>query len=308
MRTHHMNNAWTLIIVLVMTSVLISCTEKPVKQEAAEAPQQVEEPLFTEPIGIAPFTFRHSFPNGVAETLDTIQNMGFTEIEGGGGDMDAHEYKKLCDKRGLSIPSMGAGYEQLINNTQQVIDRATVYGAKYIMCAWIPHETGHFNKQDMDKAIADFNQVGKKLNEHGLTLSYHTHGYEFIAHEEGTLFDYMMQNTDPEYVSYEMDIFWVHFGGGDPVALLEKYPDRWKMLHIKDMKKGIQKDMTGLTDHEHDVTLGTGQVDVEGVMRMAKKIGIEHYFIEDESSRIISQIPESITYLRSLPLKGPLSF
>jgi sugar phosphate isomerase/epimerase len=296
-----MKNIFWLTAILVMVS--ISCSQKQSEQTSAESESvTVTQPLFTGEIGIAPYTFRRSFPNGVAETLDTIQNMGFTEIEGGGSQMDPHEYKKLCDERGLSIPSMGAGYEQLTTDLQQVIDRAKVYGSKYIMCAWIPHETGNFSKEDMDKAIEDFNRVGKELHENGLTLSYHTHGYEFVDYEDGTLFDYMLENTDPEYVTYQMDIFWVHFGGGDPVALLRKYPERFKMLHVKDMKKGIPKDHTGLTDPEHDVTLGTGQIDVEGVLRAARDIGIEHYFIEDESSRIIEQIPLSIQYMRSLTL------
>ena len=290
------------LITLLLVVFFAACSQQQTEQQSVEGLEPQLEPLFTAEIGIAPYTFRRSFPNGVAETLDTIQNMGFTEIEGGGNNMDPQEYKKLCDDRGLSIPSMGAGYEQLTTNLPEIIERAKVYGSKYIMCAWIPHETGNFSKADMDKAIEDFNRVGKELHEHGLTLSYHTHGYEFVDYNGGTLFDYMMENTDPEYVSYEMDIFWVHFGGGDPVALLRKYPDRFKMLHVKDMQKGIEKDHTGLTDPEHDVTLGTGQVDIEGVIRAAKDIGIEHYFIEDESSRIIQQIPESIAYLKSLKL------
>jgi len=90
--------------------------------------------------------------------------------------------------------------------------------------------------------------VGKILKENGLTLCYHAHGYEFLEYQGGTLLDYMMEQTDPEYVSYEMDIFWIQFGGGNPVELLDKYGDRWKLMHIKDMKKGIKKDLTGLTD------------------------------------------------------------
>ena len=97
-----------------------------------------------------------------------------------------------------------------------------------------------------------------------------------------------------------MDIFWVQFGGGDPVALLNKYGDRWKLLHLKDMKKGIKKDLTGGTDVEYNVPLGTGQLDMEGILKAAKKIGIAHYFIEDESSVVVQQVPESIAYLRSL--------
>lgn len=281
-----------IILTLVATAALWN--SKPIQA------QQTGDPIFTAEIGVAPYTFRRSFPNGVAATLDTIKMMGFTEIEGGGGRMDAMEYKKLCDERGLSIPSMGTGYKQLVENTQEIIDRAKIYGAKYIMCAWIPHETGDFNFENAKKAVEDFNQAGKTLAENGLTLCYHAHGYEFREHGGGTLLDYMMDQTNPEYVSYEMDIFWIQFGGGDPVKLLEKYGDRWKLMHVKDMKKGIKKDLTGLTDPEHDVALGTGQVDIEGVMRAAQKVGIKHYFIEDESSRIITQIPQSISYLRSL--------
>jgi sugar phosphate isomerase/epimerase len=97
-----------------------------------------------------------------------------------------------------------------------------------------------------------------------------------------------------------MDIFWIQFGGGDPVALLKKYGSRWKLMHVKDMRKGIKKDLTGLTSPENDVTLGTGEIDIPAILKQAKKNGILHYFIEDESSNITTQVPESISYLKSL--------
>ncbi len=262
--------------------------------------QESSIPLFTEDLGIAPFTFRRSFPNGVAQTLDTIQSMGFTSIEGGGNRMDALEYKKLCEARGLKIPSMGSGYEDLLNNPRPIIERAKVYGAKYIMCAWIPHKTGSFSFEDAEKAVKDFNEIGKNLKKNNLTFCYHVHGYELIDYEDGTLLDYIIENTNPEYVSFEMDIYWVQFGGGNPAHLLRKYPNRWKLMHLKDLKKGTLKDHTGLTDPENDVTLGEGELDIPGIIRAAQEVGVEHYFIEDESSRIIQQIPESIAYLRSL--------
>jgi sugar phosphate isomerase/epimerase len=112
--------------------------------------------------------------------------------------------------------------------------------------------------------------------------------------------DYIIQNTNPEYVSFEMDIMWVYFGGGDPVALLKKYKDRWKLMHLKDLKKGTPKDMTGLTSPENDVAIGTGELDIPAILKQAKKAGIKHYFIEDESSIYMKQIPQSINYIRSL--------
>ena len=262
--------------------------------------QKNTKALYTAPLGVQAYTFRKSFPIDVAKTLDTIKMMGFTEIEGGGGRITPQEFKKLCDERGISIPSTGAGYEQLVKNPDSVVYRAKALGANYVMCSWIPHKTGSFNLENAKKAVEDFNAAGKILKENGLTLCYHVHGYEFWPHEGGTLLDYIIQNTNPEYVSFEMDVLWTQFGGGDPVALLKKYGNRWKLLHLKDLRKGVKKDLTGGTSQENDVPLGTGEIDIPGILKQANKIGIKHFFIEDESSNVNVQVPQSIAYLKSL--------
>jgi len=260
-----------------------------------------QKQLFTAPIGLQTYTFRRSMGKYPAKVLDTIKMMGITEIEGGGGGgLTLQEFKKLCDDRGISIPSTGTGYDQLVAKTDSVVYRAKTLGAKYVMCAWIPHDNNVFTLENAKKAVEDFNKAGKTLKENGLTFCYHAHGYEFQPYENGTLLDYLMKNTNPEYVSFEMDIMWIYFGGGDPAALLKKYGDRWKLMHVKDMKKGTKRDLTGLTSPENDVAVGTGELDIPAIMKEAKRIGIKHYFIEDESSNIIIQIPQTIAYLRSL--------
>jgi len=261
---------------------------------------QKGKPLYTFPFGVQAYTFRKSFPNGVAETLDTIKSMGITEIEGSGGNMPPAEFRKLCEERGISIPGTGTSYESLVKDPQAAADMAKALGSKFLMVAWIPHERAKFNLDNAKKAVADFNAAGKVLKENGITFCYHIHGYEFQPYEKGTLLDYMIQQTNPEYVSFEMDVLWTHFGGGDPVALLKKYPTRWKLLHVKDLRKGTPKDLSGGTSQENDVALGTGEIDIPNIIREAKKIGIKHYFIEDESSRVLTQVPQSIAYLKSL--------
>lgn len=259
-----------------------------------------QKPLYTSPFGVQTYSFRRSIGAEPARVLDTLKMMGVTEIEGGGGRMHPSEFKKLCDERGISIPSTGAGYSDLVSKIDSVVWRAKLLGAKYVMCAWIPHTTGSFNFENAKRAVEDFNNAGKILKENGLTLCYHPHGYEFWSHEDGTLLDYIIKNTNPEYVSFEMDIMWIHFGGGDPAALLKKYGTRWKLMHVKDLKKGTKKDLTGLTSPENDVAVGTGELNIPAIMKEAKKIGIKHYFIEDESSNIITQILQTIAYLKSL--------
>lgn len=267
---------------------------------------QKGKPLYKAEIGLQTYTFRNSFPKNILATLDTIKAMGIKELEAGPPKgMTAQEFRKACDERGLKIPSTGGGYDQLVKNPQATIEQAKILGARYVMCAWIPHERGNFNLENAKKAVADFNAIGKAMKENGLTFCYHNHGYEFKKYGDGastpgTLMDYIIQNTNPEYVSFEMDILWTIHGGGDPVALLKKYGSRWKLMHLKDLKKGVVGDGSGGTPPENDVVLGEGQADFVGILKEANRIGIRHFFIEDESNDEYVQVPKSIAYLKSL--------
>ncbi|CCG99419.1 Xylose isomerase domain protein TIM barrel [Fibrella aestuarina BUZ 2] len=263
--------------------------------------QKKGAPLYKAAFGVQAYTFRNAFPKGIIATLDTIKALGFTELEGGAPKgITAAEFKKACNERGISIPSTGGGYEQLVANPQEAANNAKALGASYVMCAWIPHQKGNFTLDNAKKAVADFNAIGKVMRDNGLTFCYHDHGYEFQKHGDGTLMDYIIQNTDPRYVSFEMDVLWTLHGGADPVALLKKYGNRWKLMHVKDLKKGIKGDLTGGTPPENDVVVGAGQADFVGILKEANRIGIKHFFIEDESNKEFEQMPASIAYLKSL--------
>ncbi len=261
---------------------------------------QSAKPLYTFPLGVQTYTYRNSFPHGVEATLDTIQALGITVLEGNvPKGISTEAYLAMLKKRNLTLVSTGASYEEIVANPLAVVQQAKALGVKYVMVAWIPHKDD-FDWQEANKAVDDFNTVGKILAANGLTFCYHIHGYEFMSYQQGTLFDYMMQHTNPKYVSYELDILWAHHGGGNPLALLQKYGKRFKLLHVKDLKKGVQGDHSGSTPTTNDVALGTGQIDVAGIIRAAKKWGIKYYFIEDESPIQHLQVPQSIAYLKSL--------
>jgi sugar phosphate isomerase/epimerase len=261
---------------------------------------QKDKTLFDVPLGVQSYTYRASFPNGVAATLDTVKALGITEMEGPNPkNISPEEFKKMLDERGISMPSTGLDYNVVTTTPLEAAKLAKTFGSKYIMVAWIPHGKT-FTIDDAKKAVADFNAAGKVLQENGITLCYHNHGYEFGPYETGTLFDYIVKNTDPKYVSFEMDMLWAFHGGANPAKLLLKYPTRWKLMHLKDIRKGVANDLTGGTDIKNDVALGTGQINVPEVIKAAKKVGIKHYFIEDESPDHAAQIPLTIKYLKSL--------
>ncbi|GAB3642884.1 sugar phosphate isomerase/epimerase family protein [Spirosoma arcticum] len=144
--------------------------------------------LYTFPLGVQAYTYRNSFPKSVVATLDTIKALGITEIEAGAPrGMTPEEFRKLCDERGIKIPSTGAGYEQIAKAPEEAVVKAKALGASFVMVSWIPHQKGNFNLDNAKKAVEDFNRVGKILKENGLTFCYHNHGYDMSRCQKALL-------------------------------------------------------------------------------------------------------------------------
>ena len=261
----------------------------------------VAEPLFTPSPGLVSYTYRDRFAKDLPGTLDAVKALGITDIEFSNlFGKTAAEIRAMLDARGMACSSFGASYDDVMKKTDEVANNAKTLGAKFVRIAWLP-DRQPFTLELAEKTAAEFNAVGKQLRErHGLTFCYHNHGYEFVKHGEGTLFDVLMEKTNPQDVSYELDILWAFHPGADPAALLEKYGTRFKLIHLKDLKKGIKGDLSGKTPVENDVALGTGQIDIPAVLKAAKKAGVLHYYIEDESPSTSTQVPQSIAYLKNL--------
>ena len=250
--------------------------------------------------GMVSYTFRKDFAKDLPKTLDYTKSLGITNIEFSNlFGKKASELRALLDARGMICTSYGTNYDALLNKADSIIQDAKTLGAEFVRVAWIPHS----KPMDIElakKTVADFNTMGKKLKEAGLTFCYHNHGFEFTPYEGGTYFDYIVQNTNPKYVSFEMDILWVFHPGQDPAALLKKYPKRFRLMHVKDLKKGVKGDFTGGTPSSNDVTLGTGQLNLPEILKAARKTKIKHFYIEDENDKSMEQVPLSLAYLKSL--------
>jgi sugar phosphate isomerase/epimerase len=254
------------------------------------------------PLGVQLYSFRREMAKDVPGTLEKIHNMGITVLEGGGlYGMSADEFKRLLKKYDLTIVSVGAEFNELDSNVQRVVDRAKLFNAKFVMCSWIPHKGTEFGIEEIRKSIEVFNRAGKYLKAHGLTFCYHPHGYEFRPYENGTLFDELVNKTEPAVVNFEMDVFWVKNSGADPIALLKKYPNRFVLIHLKDRKIGTANNNTGQADVESNVVLGEGDVNIKEIKKVTMQMkSVKYYFIEDESSHAMEQVPKSIAYWKSL--------
>jgi sugar phosphate isomerase/epimerase len=165
------------------------------------------------------------------------------------------------------------------------------------VCSTIPHKK-QLSPENINRAVEDFGHWGEKLAGSGLHLCYHTHGVEFGKSPDGTLFDTLVRHTDPKYVNFEMDIFWIVYAFQDPAKLLHKYPGRFPLMHVKDIRKGtVLGGSPGDVLEEESVPLGAGIVDIPAALHAAKETGVRHYYIEDEAVNAAQQIPESLKYL-----------
>jgi len=256
---------------------------------------------FREPIGLQLYSLRADFTRNVPTTLEKVKSFGIRDVETAGTyNLSAEKFKEMLHANGLNPVSGHFPFDAYVTNLAGVIKDAKALGLKYSGCAWIPHD-GAFDEKECRRAIEVFNKAGEELGKHGIKFFYHAHGFEFQPHGDGTLLDLMMAETNPKHVAYEMDVLWVVFPGQDPVKLLEKYKGRWELMHLKDLKKGVATgSLSGKTDVANDVVLGTGQMDWKAILATAKKVGIKHYFIEDEAPTAAEQIPQTMKFLKEI--------
>ena len=230
--------------------------------------------------------------------LRLARSMGITHVETAGlYGMTPQQFADSIRAAGLRVTSMHVGLDAFKKDPQKVIADAKALGATYVGTAWYPHQ-GAFTEADARKAIADFNAIGKTMKDAGLQFFYHNHGYEPVAYGDGTLLDLIIKETDPNLVKFEMDVLWTFLPNVDPAALIKKYPGRFKLMHIKDMKPGVARgSLSGGLPDSLQAVIGKGQVNWPEVMKAAKADGLEYYYLEDETPDPKNNIPPSITYL-----------
>lgn len=257
-------------------------------------------PSFKGPIGLQLYSLRADFAKDVPGTLARVRAFGIRNVElASTYNLPPEQFKELLQANHLKPISGHFPYERYRDDAEGVAKDAKALGLRYAGCAWIPHN-GDFDEKSCRDAISVFNRAGEALAKQGVKFFYHTHGYEFQPHGQGTLFDLLMTETKPKFVRFQMDIFWIVHPGQDPVKLLATYGSRFELMHLKDMNKGLKGDLTGHADVTNDVAFGTGQIDFPAILKAAKHAGVKWYFIEDESPNAATQIPQSLRYLEQV--------
>lgn len=198
------------------------------------------------------------------------------------------KFKSVLSHYDISVPSMHTDLYTLESNMAALGKAANTMGASYVVLPSIPEE----ERPDLDayKRMAErFNEIGRQAREEGIKFAYHNHGYGLIPEDNGVIpLDMILNETDPDKVFFEMDLFWTVAGKSDPIELLKKHQGRYTMLHLKDMKTITYFEGKGSTADEWMelfpllVPAGSGEIPIGEILKVAYHSGVEHYFIEHD--------------------------
>ena len=235
-------------------------------------------------IGIQLYSVMDAMNKNPQKSIERLAAMGYNsaELVQWGGDtkvfgMPADEFKKLCDANSMKIVSTHSSIQEDKNKEEEIMNRwrelfkiQKACGGKYFV---IPSYGVDYTVQGLQDMCNYVNKVGKIAQEDGLTLGYHNHSNEFqkLKDSDDVMWEYLVEHTDPQYVCFELDVYWCAKGGKDPVEYLKKYPKRIQLLHIKD-----------------DFVIGEGTVvNFENVFNQFYKNKMKDFFVEIE-------IPQSL--------------
>jgi sugar phosphate isomerase/epimerase len=220
--------------------------------------------------------------------------MGYTEIETGNflGE-SASSFLAFCKEIGLKPIAGGMNFSDDPDKINESLDKLNALNLQYSISYWPWTGGTPFKLDDCKKSVDVLNKMGEMSKSRGLTLCWHNHDNEFFAMENGeTPFNYLMDNTDPELVKCELDIYWTQKGGVDPIEILKKYSGRYPILHVKDMAPGEEQDFA---------CPGEGIIDWPAVFTESESQGTKHYFVErDNEVDGIRCLRVSAEYLKEL--------
>ncbi len=247
------------------------------------------------PLGIQLYTVRDQLKQDFEGTLKGVHSAGFVEVEAAGYyGRTAPQFKQAVESAGLKFVSVHHSLGDLLAKPE-LIDYVHQLGATYLICSSPRTKDGSDHELTLDdwKWNADqFNKVGEKTKPAGMQFGYHNHVHEFKKFDGVVAYDELLKNTDPKLVTMEMDCGWVKVGGFEPTDYLKKYPNRFSLLHVKEMEVG--------KGEPKSTVLGRGSIDYKAVFAAAKNV--KHYFYEQEEFEMpaMEALKVSADYLKSL--------
>ncbi len=262
------------------------------------------------PIGIQLWSVRDAMAKDPKGTLKSLAEIGYDDVELAGYSegkfygMDPKTFKTLLNDLGLMTRS---GHTKtgvmdpetkntMVNNWEACVKDAAEVGNKSLVLAWIAEE----ERKDLDsyKRVCELlNKCGEVSKSYGIQMAYHNHDFEFDVFDDIVAYDYLLQNTDPDLVKFEMDHYWVRKAGADSIKLFEEHPGRFPYWHVKDMDD---------TPKAFFTEVGSGVIDWKAIFDKKQTSGMEYFYVEQDAFRDgvipLNSVKQSHDYLVDMKL------
>ncbi len=257
---------------------LSACT-----QMSAPATGQVKK------IGLQTYTFREALAEDFKGTFEMIKATGYDYVE-----LNERNYengseanlKAILDELDLPSPATHISYGNLQNDVPGLIKTAQILGCEYMILPYIAEDQRTL--EDWKRHAKLLNTAGEQLADAGVKLAYHNHQFEFDDLGGGTTaMQILMTDTDPKYNNFELDFFWANFAKIDIPALIRRYPGRFHLSHIKDMKGSpdvaIQEQYSYEQIHQNlMVDVGKGDTPFEDYLALNDISGMKYFIAEND--------------------------
>lgn len=228
--------------------------------------------------GIQLYSVRNQLSEDLIGTMKKVAEIGYVNAEGYGlgnnglypGDIEPAEYRKIVEGAGMHLLSTHCSHFTP-EETSKMINLAKEAGFKYLIVGGLSVPGDQRTIDTYKQAAGEFNRIGEKCKSAGIQFAYHNHAIEFESKDGQIPQEVLMDETEPGLVYFEADLFWITKGGYDPLTLINKYPGRISLFHVKEV--GVDGNET---------TAGQGIIDFKSCFKAARKRGLEYYFVEDE--------------------------
>ena len=268
-------------------------------------------------IGLQLYTVREPLMKKPQQTIEAIRQAGYRQVELFGTQLlptlqpvfkglgisinSSHFLSPLITGNWNPLEAFGAKSPSTDYTFEKMVEQAAEHGLSHLVFPFVfPQDRGGiaFYKDLAEK----LNEAGRVCQRSGIQLSYHNHAFEFQAMEDTSPFQLLLEGTNPELMSLEVDVFWVSVAGMNPAQFIRDHGGRVQMLHLKDKKKGIPQSFLDVTlPPDSFQPVGSGVLNFEEILQVAKEVGVAHCFVEqDESPDPLADIRHSSQYLKNL--------
>lgn len=212
---------------------------------------------------------------GIEEGLRKVAQMGYTSVQVSAiGKIEPERLKEICDKNGLTICVTHSPFNRMMDDLENLVKEHKILNCNVIGLGAMPME--YFaNEEGFYKFASIANDIGKRMADYGMKFAYHNHSFEFRRFNDKTGMDILIENTDPEYVGFIPDTFWVQAGGCDPVDIFYRLEGRVEVCHFKDMNIDGNKQIFA--------EVGRGNLNFKKIIKACMDTGVKYAAVEQDN-------------------------